>query len=1491
VREQVVTIGPGVNGIADFANNYRANEIHGIVYDDTNDNQILDSQEHRHVGVSIYIDLDRDEIYDADEPITVTADDGSYVFTGLVPGAYVVRERDGYEGRPNNPAHTGGVLWPAGTSNPAQGNVDPRSITVALNKGETHYQTVSLTLPNAGSISNMVDVFLLFDDTGSFTANSPIVRAAFPTIISTLQASLPGVDLGFGVGRFEEYANFAAEFASGRPFTLNQPIIAASTPGFSAAIQSALDRTAPGYGGDAPETDIEALYQLVTGRGFDGNNNGTVRDSGIAGLVSTQINPGPSGDVPDFASFVADSANGVLAPAGNVGGGGFRSGALPIILLATDTGFAFQPMGETTITGVGGLTLPLSALTQTSRGSTPFNYGAGIQQTITALNALGALVVGLGTNPQATIDPRQDLEAISQLTGAINRTATTIANGTADAIAPGDPLYFQIGTGFGGTVADGVVNAIQNAATNVAMDITVRASDPRVQVINTTGVLQAIASGQTASFNIEFTGDNRPHRFDLQFIREGTDVVLGSIPVVIGVNIVGDGYNYDELEDGEIHHSSHFANYVANVAPSFVAGADITVTENAGSQSFAAWATEIAAGPITEALQTVDFQVSVDKASLFSVAPTIDATGTLTFAPAPNAFGTAVVTVLAHDNGGIGLSGVDTSSARTFVITITPTDSAPIANDDVYSVVSGQTLTVAAAGLLSNDVDLDGDVLTAVLVDAPAHGMVQLQADGSFIYTPDAGYIGRDRFSYAAFDGIANSNLAAVNIDILSTNHAPIANGDSLTTNQDTALTIASSSLLANDVDLDGDALAITILTAPSNGTLSLTADGNYLYTPNAGFSGFDSFDYLVNDGTLNSNATGVQIQVVHVNHAPVATADAFSTAEDTTLTTISVLANDSDVDGDALQAVLVSGPAHGTLTFNTNGTFVYRPDANYNGPDSFSYKVADGISESNVVAVSLNIIAVNDAPVALGDTLSATEDTTLTISAAALLGNDSDVEGDPLSITALTAPLRGRVLLNADGTISYTPNANFNGTDSFTYRASDGSLTSLPVTITISVAAVNDAPVAAADSFSMTQDTILASPARGVLVNDSDLDGDVLAAILGTGPEHGVLTLNSDGSFSYVPTPGYTGPDSFAYRASDRSLLSALTTVTITIIPAPPATKFFVVDTDSQSTFQYSASGDSLSNSALDKADSKPRGIASNAAGTTQWVINSSGTVYIYDNNGVSLGSWTALNLGKPEGIAVWGNDVWIVDANADRVSKFVGGANLRSGKVSANSSFALNAGNLDSTDIVTDGAHLWVTNDTLTADKVFRYTTAGVLEGSWTLPASNPTPTGITLDPANVNHLWVVDASTDKVYQYDGATARLSGAQEASITFALAATNTNAQGIADPLPLLAASSAPELKTDDSLHRSALHQAIASFERRGFEPLKLKGSDDSRSATTLTVKSRIDDSHPSAIAGVNITSSTSKHHQPKVDSVRDLWESLFAEWESNDHGSHGFKS
>ena len=707
---------------------FRPTEIRGLKFEDSNNNQVRDAGELPIAGAMVYVDLDRDDVLDADEPRTTTGDDGAYSFIGLATGTYVVRSvtESGYS--KSLPTTKGGILWPTGTSDSPLGNVTPTLIEQSLAKEESYRQTVSITLPGSGSLTNQVDVFLLFDDTGSFVNNSPIVRAAFPDIISQLQTALPGIDLGFGVGRFEEYGNFAYEYSTGRPFVLNQPIVTASTSGYMAAIQAALNRTTPGYGGDGPETDIEALYQLVTGAGFDGNNNGSVLDSGRAGLAATQLTPGASGDVPSFTSFTADPANGIMPAAGSIGGAGFRSGALPVILLATDIGVAYQPKGETSITGAGGVTLPISALTQNSRATTPFNSGAGLQETITGLNALGALVIGLGTNPTANVDPRQQLEAISKLTGATNQTTTTIANGTADPIAPGDPFYFQIASGFGSSVCNGVVSAIQNGVTSVAVDIEVRASDPRVRIINHSGMARGI--GNVACPRPLMSSSSvmeHRRRFDLQFVRAGTNVVLGSIPVVLGTPIPGDAYHCDELEDGEIEVEDDFGDYRSssapiNGAPSFVAGPNVVVQEDDGSISMPNWATSISAGPgAWESGQVLDFIVTNDNAALFSVAPAISPEGTLTFTLAPDANGTAQVTVVLHDDGGSENGGVDRSAPKTFLVTANAVNDAPVvvrALPNLSVEVNSADTSIDLTGVFA-DVD-DATLSLSVTSDAPS---------------------------------------------------------------------------------------------------------------------------------------------------------------------------------------------------------------------------------------------------------------------------------------------------------------------------------------------------------------------------------------------------------------------------------------------------------------------------------------------------------------------------------------------------------------------------------------------------------------------------------------------------------------------------------------------------------------------------------------------------------------------------------------------------
>src|SRR5436190_411159 len=184
---------------------------------------------------------------------------------------------------------------------------------------------------------------------------------------------------------------------------------------------------------------------------------------------------------------------------------------------------------------------------------------------------------------------------------------------------------------------------------------------------------------------------------------------------------------------------------------------------------------------------------------------------------------------------------------------------------------------------------------------------------------------------------------------------------------------------------------------------------------------------------------------------------------------------------------MVVSPPTHGSLTLNTNGSFSYVPAANYNGRDSFTYQANDGQADSGIATVSLAITGVNDAPVAVNDSYTTSEDTALNVAAPGVLANDSDVDGDTLSAALVSQPTHGSLTLNGNGSFSYVPPPNYIPPDSFTYKANDGQADSGIATVSITITGVNDAPVAVNDSYTTPEDTTLNVTAPGVLINDSD--------------------------------------------------------------------------------------------------------------------------------------------------------------------------------------------------------------------------------------------------------------------------------------------------------------------------------------------------------------------------------------------------------------------
>jgi len=230
-----------------------------------------------------------------------------------------------------------------------------------------------------------------------------------------------------------------------------------------------------------------------------------------------------------------------------------------------------------------------------------------------------------------------------------------------------------------------------------------------------------------------------------------------------------------------------------------------------------------------------------------------------------------------------------------------------------------------------------------------------------------------------------------------------------------------------------------------------------------------------------------------------------------------------------------------GNLVLGGSGadrTLTITPAANQFGTTTITLTVTDGAGQTATDTFVLTVNPVNDAPVANPQSVTLNEDTPTIIT---LIG--TDVDGDPLSFVIVTGPTNG-TLTGTGASRTYTPNANFNGSDSFTFLVNDGTDDSNVATVSITVNAVNDAPVAAPDSYVVSPGNVV----RGnVLFNDTDVEGDPLTAVLGTGPTFGTLVLNPNGTFTYTPGTGFAGTDSFTYRASDGSAQSALTTVSIT--------------------------------------------------------------------------------------------------------------------------------------------------------------------------------------------------------------------------------------------------------------------------------------------------------------------------------------------------------
>ena len=452
----------------------------------------------------------------------------------------------------------------------------------------------------------------------------------------------------------------------------------------------------------------------------------------------------------------------------------------------------------------------------------------------------------------------------------------------------------------------------------------------------------------------------------------------------------------------------------------------------------------------------------------------------------------------------------------TFTNTLKPTHVAT--KPDTYRTPVGTKLVVPADGVLGND---SGTGLTLQSAGTPAHGTVTTAADGSFTYTPVAGFSGTDQFTYTAADGSGRTSSSTVTVTV-----SPTGADDAFSVRAGgTATADAATGLLAND---SGSELTVTNHTDPAHGTLELGKDGSYRYTPAAGFSGTDSFTYTATDGNGTATTATVTVTVL-----PAAGADTITVTAGgpTSVGAPGLLGNDRGSD---LTVTGSTQPAHGTVTVAEDGSYTYTPADGYSGNDSFDYTVTDADGKSDTVTVNVLV-----RPAAVDDriTLPAGGTATATTRADGVLGND---HGADLTVRDHTQPANGALTLDADGTYSYVPATGFSGTDTFTYTATDSAGTVVSGTVTIVVVPV------AADDRAVT--TANAPVSVDVLRNDTGAD---LAPTLTTTPAHGTASVESDGTITYTPSRDRSGADSFTYTVTDGTgQVSGSATVVVEVSP-----------------------------------------------------------------------------------------------------------------------------------------------------------------------------------------------------------------------------------------------------------------------------------------------------------------------------------------------------
>ena len=520
--------------------------------------------------------------------------------------------------------------------------------------------------------------------------------------------------------------------------------------------------------------------------------------------------------------------------------------------------------------------------------------------------------------------------------------------------------------------------------------------------------------------------------------------------------------------------------------------------------------------------------------------------GEISFTPAADYHGPASFRYVANTPAGGRAEAVVS-------VTVTPVNDAPVTHPDVaLQTTEDLSFTIHTSDLLGNDVDVDGDSLSLVSVSAGSQLFVELQPDDTILIQPMPFFFGTATFDYLVTDGQGATSTGEATVTVLPVNNSPTPAADAFTIDEDEPILMPLADLLANDFDVDGDALQIVSVRSARGGQVELfTENQTLLFSPSGDYYGQAFFYYTVADGEGGRAEAPVSLQINPVNDAPVARKDRYDSPtvffldgredEPLTIAISDLLQNDSDVDSVGLTLTTVTESTHGIAEI-AEQSIVFTPHLDFWGEASFVYVVKDEDGLVDDATVTLYLAPVGDAPpVAAPDSITVYEDVATTIPAAGILGNDTDVDRDTLQIASVTMPPNlGTVKLNDDGSVLVTPATNLNGFAYFDYVVTDNADGTDSSRVTLNVLPVNDAPTASVDAGSTSLDVPFVVPIDGLLSNDFDVDvaaDEWLTHLTFQGvhsPSDGTARIHED-AFLVVEFPtGFSGEATLLYTIVD---------------------------------------------------------------------------------------------------------------------------------------------------------------------------------------------------------------------------------------------------------------------------------------------------------------------------------------------------------------------